>query len=124
MAGVLGSGAKLKKRNFAVPQAGLSAVAGQEQENKTIKQNNKSMLNFIFQFILLQVPMIEKGIVGTIVYSLIGMAMCALGFKVADWLIPGHISKQISDDKNVAAAIVVAAIIIGICIIIAAAISG
>lgn len=42
------------------------------------------MLNFILQFILLQVPMIEKGLVGTIVYSLIGMAMCALGFKVAD----------------------------------------
>ncbi len=82
------------------------------------------MLNFIFQFILLQVPMIEKGIVGTIVYSLIGMAMCALGFKVADWLIPGNMSKQISDEKNVASAIVAAAIIIGICIIIASAISG
>jgi uncharacterized membrane protein YjfL (UPF0719 family) len=82
------------------------------------------MHNFL-QFILLQaVPIIEKGIVGTIVYSLIGMAMCALGFKVADWLIPGHMSKQISDDKNVAAAIVAAAIIIGICIIIASAISG
>jgi len=82
------------------------------------------MLNFILQFVILQLPIIEKGILGTVVYSLVGMAMCALGFKVADWLIPGNMSKQISEDKNVASAIVVAAIIIGICIIIASAIGG
>ena len=82
------------------------------------------MLNFL-QFILLQsIPIIEKGIVGTIVYSLIGMVMCALGFKLADWLLPGPMTKQITEDKNIASAIVAAAIILGVCIIIASAISG
>ncbi len=67
---------------------------------------------------------IERGILGTIVFSLIGIGMCVLGYKIADWLIPGHMSKQIAEEKNVAAAIVAAAMILGICIIIAAAITG
>lgn len=74
--------------------------------------------------LLLQIPALEKGIVGTLVYTIIGLVMCVIGFKVVDWLIPGHLARQIAEEKNVAAAIVAAALILGICIIIAAAIVG
>ncbi|MDJ1468788.1 DUF350 domain-containing protein [Cytophagaceae bacterium DM2B3-1] len=75
--------------------------------------------------ILLQAPGFwEKGIMGTIIYSVIGLIMCVIGFKVVDWLIPGHLARQIAEEKNVAAALVAAALILGICIIIAAAIAG
>ncbi|MDJ1503954.1 DUF350 domain-containing protein [Xanthocytophaga agilis] len=75
--------------------------------------------------ILLQAPGFwEKGIMGTIIYSVIGLIMCVIGFKVVDWLIPGHLARQIAEEKNIAAALVAAALILGICIIIAAAIAG
>jgi len=74
--------------------------------------------------LLVQIPALEKGIVGTIVYSLIGLIICIIGFKVVDWLIPGHLARQIAEEKNMAAALVAAALILGICIIIAAAIAG
>lgn len=76
------------------------------------------------QAFLLQVPALEKGIIGTIVYTIIGLIMCVVGFKVVDWLIPGHLARQIAEEKNLAAGIVAAALILGICIIIAAAIVG
>ncbi|MDJ1480116.1 DUF350 domain-containing protein [Cytophagaceae bacterium YF14B1] len=75
--------------------------------------------------ILLQAPGFwEKGIMGTIIYSVIGLIMCVIGFKVVDWLIPGHLARQIAEEKNIAAALVAAALILGICIIIASAIAG
>jgi uncharacterized membrane protein YjfL (UPF0719 family) len=73
------------------------------------------------QFIL---DSLQKGVLGTILYSVIGIIMCVFAFKVVDWLIPGKLSKQISDDKNLATAIVAGSMILGICIIIAAAIAG
>lgn len=67
---------------------------------------------------------IEKGILGTIVFSLLGILMCVLGYKIVDWLIPGNLAKQIAEEKNMAVALVAAAMILGICIIVAAAITG
>lgn len=69
------------------------------------------------------IPAIERGIVGTLVYSAIGIIMCVIGFKIVDWLIPGHLAKQIAEDKNMAVGLVAASMILGICIIIAAAIA-
>lgn len=59
----------------------------------------------------------------TVLYSLLGIAIAVLGYKIVDWLIPGHIGKQIAEDRNMAIALVTAAMILGVCIIIAASIS-
>ncbi|QHT70342.1 DUF350 domain-containing protein [Rhodocytophaga rosea] len=69
------------------------------------------------------IPAIERGLVGTLVYSAIGIIMCVVGFKIVDWLIPGHMARQIAEEKNMAVALVASAMILGICIIIAAAIA-
>ena len=59
------------------------------------------------------------GILDTIVYSIVGIAMAAVGFKVVDWLTPGRLAEEIGHKENRALAILVGAIMLGICIIIA-----
>lgn len=80
----------------------------------------------LLAFIFLQTPP-PKPLFGdmleTLVYSIIGLLIAILAFKVIDWLTPGKMSKQIAEEGNVALAIVVAGLMIGISIIIAAAIS-
>lgn len=67
---------------------------------------------------------LQKGTIETVVYALLGIIFCVIGFKVVDFLMPGNLAKQITDEKNLPVAIVAASMIIGICIIVAAAISG
>ncbi len=65
---------------------------------------------------------LEKGLIGTILYSISGMLMAIVAYKLIDFVIPGKLSEQIAEHKNTAVAMVVAALMLGICIIIAAAI--
>ncbi len=64
------------------------------------------------------------GLIGTIVFALIGIVMVVVSFKVIDKITPGDMAKQIAEEKNVALAIVYGSSILGISIIIAAAIAG
>ncbi len=73
--------------------------------------------------IFLFVPL-ETGIIGSVVYGLIGMAMAILAAKVVDWITPGSLFKQITDEKNMPLAIFAGLLVLGICIIIAASITG
>lgn len=67
-------------------------------------------------------PKIEKGPVGMIVYSLLGLIVLAIAFKMIDFLTPGNLAKQIAEEKNLALAVVIAGTMLGISIIIASAI--
>jgi uncharacterized membrane protein YjfL (UPF0719 family) len=55
-------------------------------------------------------------------FGLLGIVLAALGFKLFDWLTPGNLQKEILENKNVAAAITTGAFILGVCLIIAAAV--
>jgi putative membrane protein len=57
-------------------------------------------------------------------FAAIGIAAAVVGYKVFDKCTPGDLSKEIVENKNVAAAIVAAAVILGVSIIIAAAMLG
>jgi uncharacterized membrane protein YjfL (UPF0719 family) len=61
-------------------------------------------------------------IVNAVVFSGIGLTIFAVGFWVWDRLTPYHLWKEIVEEKNTALAIVVGAVSLGICSIIAAAI--
>lgn len=67
-------------------------------------------------------------ILTTVVQSLIFVAIGLVVFAIAFWLItkvaPFSIRKEIEDDQNTALAVVIGSIIIGLAIVIAAAISG
>ena len=60
----------------------------------------------------------------SIVYAATGMGLLYLGYRVFDWLTPTDMQKKIFEDGNNAVAITVGAFIIGLAIIIAAAIVG
>jgi uncharacterized membrane protein YjfL (UPF0719 family) len=60
------------------------------------------------------------GVLSTVVYSLVGIAIGVLGFVLIDWMTPGNLREQIAEQENMALAIVGAAVIIGIAIIIGA----
>ncbi len=57
-------------------------------------------------------------------WAVVGIAVAIVGYKLFDLCTPGDLSKEILENKNVAAAIVAAAVILGVCIIIAAAMLG
>ena len=59
-----------------------------------------------------------------LLFAIVGIAAAVIGFKVFDKCTPGDLSKEIIENKNVAAAIVAGAVILGVSIIIAAAMLG
>ena len=64
------------------------------------------------------------GIVATVLYSLIGIVMATIGFKVVDWLTPGNLADEVAHKGNRALAILAGSMILGVCIIIASAVIG
>ena len=60
----------------------------------------------------------------TIIFSAVGLGILLGGFRVIDACTLGSLSKELVENKNVALAIVVGAMILGLAFIIAAAISG
>ena len=63
-------------------------------------------------------------IVGSIVFALIGVLIFWLCFVIIDKLTPYDLWGEIVEKQNVALGVVVAAMSLGICIIVAAAIHG
>ena len=61
-------------------------------------------------------------LLNAVVYAALGIVIFAIAFVLIDKLTPYHLWKEIVDDKNVALAILVGALSIGMCIIIAAAV--
>lgn len=56
-----------------------------------------------------------------LLFALVGIGAAIAGYKLFDACTPGDLNKEIIENKNIAAAIVAAAVILGVCIIIAAA---
>ena len=61
-------------------------------------------------------------LLNAVVYAVLGILIFCLAFALIDKLTPYHLWKEIVEDKNVALAVLVGAMSIGMCIIIAAAV--
>ena len=59
-----------------------------------------------------------------VLFALVGIVAAIVGYKLFDLCTPGDLNKEIIENKNIAAAIVAAAVILGVCIIIGAAMLG
>lgn len=59
-----------------------------------------------------------------VIFSLLGIGLAVLGYKIFDFCTPGDLNKEIVENRNIAAALLGAAVIIGVCIVVAAAIVG
>jgi len=57
-------------------------------------------------------------------FALVGIATAILGYRLFDKFTPGDLHKEIVENKNTAAAIVAGTVILGVSIIVAAAIIG
>ncbi len=67
---------------------------------------------------------LARTVVTTLVFVIIGLIVFALAFVVIAKATPFSVRKEIEEDQNVALAIVIAAVILGSALIIAAAING
>lgn len=65
-----------------------------------------------------------SALVNSLVYTVIGVAIFWIAFLIVDKITPYNLWKELVEEKNVALAIVVAAMCLGIAIIVAAAIHG
>lgn len=64
-------------------------------------------------------------VVSAVIYSTIGLAIFLIGFVLLDRLTPQvHIWREITQEKNLALAVFLGAIVIGVALIIASAIHG
>lgn len=63
-----------------------------------------------------------SSIVSTVVFGAIGIALAIIGFKLFDLVVKHNIENEIFDNKNMAAALLAGAIVLGVCMIIAATI--
>lgn len=70
------------------------------------------------------VAMLLRHLLAAVVFAAIGIVVLAVSFWVVEKMTPFSVMKEIEEDQNVALAIVVAAVIIGMSIIIGAAIMG
>ena len=61
---------------------------------------------------------------GSIVFALVGVLIFWLSFLIIDKITPYNLWEEIVDKQNVALGLVVAAMSLGICVIVAAAIHG
>jgi uncharacterized membrane protein YjfL (UPF0719 family) len=63
-------------------------------------------------------------LVATTAYSLLGILLFALCFYLISKVVPFSLRKEIEEDQNVALAILIASVILGLSLIIASAVSG
>ena len=72
----------------------------------------------------LKLDWLVHSLVSSVVFTMVGIFFFVVAFFLVQKLVPFSIRKEIEEDHNTAMAIVLAAIIIGIAIIVAAAVHG
>lgn len=63
-------------------------------------------------------------IAASVLYGLLGILLAVVGYKVFELILPFDVTKELSEDDNPAVGVVMAAVILGVSIIMAAAIHG
>jgi len=74
-------------------------------------------------FLALMLPLVEA-MLNVALFSLIGIVLFSLAFFIMGKVTPFSILKEIEEDQNVALAVVIASVVVGIAMIVVAAMSG
>jgi putative membrane protein len=72
----------------------------------------------------LKLDWLLHALVSSLLFTTVGIVFFVLAFLVVQKLVPFSIRKEIEEDHNTAMAIVIAAVIIGIAMIVSAAVHG
>lgn len=75
-------------------------------------------------FVPLQLNGLAELIIATLAFSILGILLFALAFWIIVKVAPFSVRKELEDDQNVALGIVIGAVIIGIALIVSAAVHG
>jgi putative membrane protein len=67
---------------------------------------------------------IGEALVVTAAFSVVGLLLFCLAFFIIDKLTPFSLRKEIEEDHNMALAVIMGAVIIGMALIVSAAVSG
>lgn len=59
-----------------------------------------------------------------VLFAAVGIVLAIVGYRIFDKCTPGNLHREIIEQKNVAAAIIGGAVILGVCVIVAAAMLG
>ena len=88
--------------------------------------HTSDLLNSVLANVALFIPLnqLSDYIIATLIFVLIGLIFFAIAFLIIVKASPFSIRKEIEEDQNTALAIVIASVIIGIALIVAAAIHG
>ena len=82
------------------------------------------MANAHFLALIVPLDQLVNLVVTTLVFSLVGILLFALAFFVIVKIAPFSTRKEIEEDQNTALAILIGSVIIGIALIVAAAVHG
>ncbi len=63
-----------------------------------------------------------RQVVNTVIFTVIGLTFFALSDRVVERILPRSLRKGIEEDKNVALAIVIGAVVLGVALIVSSAI--
>ncbi|HUR46572.1 MAG TPA: DUF350 domain-containing protein [Candidatus Saccharimonadales bacterium] len=62
-----------------------------------------------------------QAVLQTAIFAGVGIALAIIGYKLFDLFTPGQLHKEILENKNMAAGMIGAAVILGVCILVVAA---
>jgi uncharacterized membrane protein YjfL (UPF0719 family) len=65
-----------------------------------------------------------RGVVASVIYAVVGLLMFALAFFIINKAVPFSLRKEIEDQQNPAIGVVIACVIIGIAMVVSAAVHG
>lgn len=83
-----------------------------------------SLLNFVVFGFVVEWDQLANVLVSALIFVLLGLIIFAIAFFVLDKFLPYSVHKEIEEDHNTALGIIIGSMLIGIAIIIAAAIHG
>jgi putative membrane protein len=73
----------------------------------------------------LPAPTLGHALLYVLLFGVLGILLTAFGFKVFDWIMPKiHVETELAEKQNMAVAVVMAAVIIGISVVVAVAVVG
>ena len=100
----------------AVLQVVVESVLGQLDRSQITSQ--------VFPPVLTSTEIMLNGLLAATLYGLLGIVLMLLGFKLFDMITPKiDVQKELAENKNIALAIVVAAMLIGLALMLGRVIS-
>ncbi len=80
---------------------------------------NPTVLGFVIEF-----NQLANVLINAMIFVILGLVIFAIAFIILDKFLPYSVHKEIEEDQNTALGIIIGSMLIGIAIIIAAAIHG